>query len=90
MWRRLKKLETDSNPFQKKVDATRRVHYVRPELVAEIKFTEWTHEGQNGGVKMRAPVFEGLRADKPPRECVFEVPKSAMREAAKAEKGEAA
>jgi bifunctional non-homologous end joining protein LigD len=58
--------------------------------VAEIKFTEWTHEGQSGGVKMRAPVYEGLRSDKRPEECVFEKPKPARREAKKAEEGQAA
>jgi bifunctional non-homologous end joining protein LigD len=72
MWQRLKKIETDKSPFHGKVEATRRPHWVRPELVAEIKFTEWTHEGQSGAVKMRAPVFEGLRFDKAPQECVFE------------------
>lgn len=72
MWQRLKKIETDTSPFHGKVEATRRPHWVRPELVAEIKFTEWTHEGQSGAVKMRAPVFEGLRFDKSSKECVFE------------------
>lgn len=72
MWQRLKKLETAKSPFYGKVEATRKPHWVKPELVAEIKFTEWTHEGQSGAVKMRAPVFEGLRLDKSPRECVFE------------------
>jgi ATP-dependent DNA ligase len=37
--------------------------------VAQIRFTEWTHEGQKGGVKMRAPVFLGLREDKTAVEC---------------------
>jgi bifunctional non-homologous end joining protein LigD len=72
MWQRLKKLQTDKSPFHGKVEATRKPHWVKPELVAEIKFTEWTHAGNSGAVKMRAPVFEGLRFDKPPRECVFE------------------
>ncbi|MGZ4816119.1 MAG: DNA polymerase ligase N-terminal domain-containing protein [Terriglobales bacterium] len=72
MWKRLHKLETDKNPFGTKIESTRRPHWVKPELVAEIKFTEWTHEGQSGAIKMRAPVFEGLRFDKNPRECVFE------------------
>jgi bifunctional non-homologous end joining protein LigD len=72
MWQRLKKLEADKSPFYGKVEATRKPHWVKPELVAEIKFNEWTHEGQSGAVKMRAPVFEGLRFDKDPRECVFE------------------
>lgn len=76
MWQRLKKLETNKNPFHGKVESDRKVHWTKPELVAEIKFTEWTHEGQNGGVKMRAPVYEGLRTDKDPKECVFEKPLS--------------
>ena len=73
MWKRLKTLETTRNPFFGKIESDRRVHYVKPELVAEIKFTEWTHEGQSGAVKMRAPVFEGLRLDKDPGECKFEI-----------------
>lgn len=72
MWERLHKLETSRNPFYGKVESDRRVHYVKPELVAEIKFTEWTHEGQSGAVKMRAPVFQGLRLDKKPMECRME------------------
>jgi len=72
MWKRLESLETSRSPFLGKVESDRRVHYVKPELVAEIKFTEWTHEGQSGAVKMRAPVFEGLRLDKKASECKFE------------------
>ena len=65
----LKPLETKKNPFANKVESAREVHFVRPELVAQIKFTEWTHEGLKGGVKMRAPVFLGLREDKTAKEC---------------------
>jgi bifunctional non-homologous end joining protein LigD len=91
MWKRLEKSKTDRNSFYGKIDATRRVHYVKPEMVAEIRFTEWTHEGQSGQIKMRAPVFLGLRTDKKPRECRFEVKKSSVKEAKKAEEeGEAA
>ena len=72
MWKRLHALESSKNPFFGKVESDRRVHYVKPELVAEIKFTEWTHEGQSGAIKMRAPVYQGLRIDKDPRECKFE------------------
>jgi bifunctional non-homologous end joining protein LigD len=67
----LAKLETKQNPFHGPVDA-RHVHWTKPELVAEIKFTEWTHETDEGGVKLRAPVFLGLREDKRPEECTFE------------------
>jgi bifunctional non-homologous end joining protein LigD len=90
MWERLKKLQTNRSPFYGPVDSTRRVHYVRPELVAEIKFSEWTHETEGGGVKMRAPVFQGLRFDKQPRECIFVRPRSARAEADRAEAGDAA
>jgi bifunctional non-homologous end joining protein LigD len=90
MWQRLKKLQTGKSPFYGKVEALRKVHWVKPELVAEIKFTEWTHETQDGGLKMRAPVYEGLRFDKSPRECVFDKPRDSRTEVAKAEEGEAA
>jgi len=66
----LKKLETKRNPFQGEVDAAN-AHWVKPQRVAEIKFTEWTHETAEGGMKLRAPVFMGLREDKDPKECTF-------------------
>jgi bifunctional non-homologous end joining protein LigD len=75
LWKKLEKLAVKENPFGKKIDASRRTHWVKPEMVAEIKFSEWTHEGQSGEVKMRAPIFQGLRLDKNPRECVFEFAK---------------
>jgi len=90
MWRRLQKLKTSRNPFHGQVQTGRGMHWVKPELVAEIKFTEWTHETEDGGLKMRAPVYEGLRSDKRPRECVFVEPRSAPQEARKAESGDAA
>jgi bifunctional non-homologous end joining protein LigD len=88
LWKRLKELQTDKNPFGEKIESTRRPHWVRPELVAEIKFSEWTHEGERGGVKMRAPIYQGLRFDKKPRECVFEFPRRTQAEVRKAEAGE--
>jgi bifunctional non-homologous end joining protein LigD len=90
MWQRLKAIGADRSFFFGKVESDRRLHWVEPKLVAQIKFTEWTHEGESGQVKMRAPVFEGLRFDKTPRECTFETPRSASKEAEKAERGEAA
>jgi bifunctional non-homologous end joining protein LigD len=78
MWKLLQERQTNRSPFFGKVEALRRVHWVKPELVVEIKFTEWTHETDAGGVKMRAPVYEGLRFDKPAKECVLETPLSAQ------------
>ena len=70
IWQQLKALETNRSAFYGDVDAAH-VHWVKPELVAEIKFTEWTHESAEGGMKLRAPVFLGLREDKDPQECTF-------------------
>jgi bifunctional non-homologous end joining protein LigD len=47
----------------------KKMHWINPTLVAEIKFAEWTRDG-----KLRAPVFLGLREDKKPHEVVREEP----------------
>jgi bifunctional non-homologous end joining protein LigD len=47
----------------------RNVHWVKPQLVGEVMFTEWTADG-----KIRHPSFQGLRADKTAREAHKEVP----------------
>ncbi len=72
VWQALKKLVTKRSPFPHGVEALRTVHWVKPELVAEIKFTEWTHESAEGGMKLRAPVFLRLREDKDPKECILQ------------------
>ena len=72
MFTRLQPLETKKNPFYGEIGGLRKVHFVRPELVAEIKFAEWTHETAEGGMKLRAPVFMGLREDKLADECRLE------------------
>lgn len=42
-------------------------HWVRPEMVVEIGFTEWTRDG-----KLRHPRYLGMRTDKDPTEVVRE------------------
>jgi bifunctional non-homologous end joining protein LigD len=71
MWKTLKKLEIDKKPFFGEVEALRRIaSWVKPELVAEIEYAEWTHgTGPATGPKLRAPVFLGLREDKNPKDC---------------------
>lgn len=69
LFERLQSLKTKENPFHGSLGGLRKVQFVRPELVAEIKFSEWTHETAGGGVKLRAPAFMGLRADKSAVEC---------------------
>jgi len=68
----LQPLKTKQNPFYGEIGGLRKVQFVRPKLVAEIKFAEWTHETAEGGMKLRAPVFMGLRFDKPAEECKLE------------------
>lgn len=80
MWKKLNAITTKKNPFATKVESTRRTQWVEPKLVAQIKFTEWTHAGESGSVKMRAPVFLGLRIDKKPEQCKFEMPKRTSEE----------
>ena len=79
MWSLLKKRETKKNPFFGDVEALRKVYWVKPELVAEIEYAEWT-EGASGGSgpKLRAPVFLGLRDDKDPKDCGLEQEASAF------------
>jgi bifunctional non-homologous end joining protein LigD len=69
MFARLQPLKTKANPFYGDIGGLRKVQFVRPKIVAEIKFAEWTHETAEGGVKLRAPVFMGLRSDKSAAEC---------------------
>jgi bifunctional non-homologous end joining protein LigD len=67
---RLKPLETDEPPVPPpptdEVD-TRQVHWVRPELVVDVEYLEFTSQG-----RMRAASFKGLRDDKVPEECTLE------------------
>jgi bifunctional non-homologous end joining protein LigD len=69
----LTNLETKKNPFYGEVEALRKVSWVKPELVGEIEYAEWTEGANTGsGPKLRAPVFLGLRDDKDPKECTFD------------------
>jgi bifunctional non-homologous end joining protein LigD len=73
VWKLLKKRETKKNPFYGEVEALRKVYWVKPELVAEIEYAEWTDGANKGsGPKLRAPVFLGLRDDKNPQDCLLE------------------
>ena len=71
IWKLLEARKTNKKPFHGEVEALRKVFWVRPELVAEIKFGEWTHEREQAGPKLRAPVFLGLREDRNPEDCTF-------------------
>lgn len=65
---RLDGLEIAEPPFADPPRLTGQAHWVRPELVAEVAFAEWTREGL-----IRQPSFKGLREDKLPTEVTYEV-----------------
>jgi bifunctional non-homologous end joining protein LigD len=78
LWRRLQPLATDRMPLDTPPPrgsrfgsplVLSRVHWVRPELVAEVKFLAWTEDNL-----LRQVVYEGLREDKPAREVRREMP----------------
>lgn len=64
---KLDPLAAADSPFPDAPKAGKDVTWVKPELVAEVKFANWTGEG-----RLRAPVYLGLRPDINPRECVRE------------------
>lgn len=68
---RLEKIERKTSPFSTEPKPNAPVHWVRPEVVAEMSFTEWTADGS-----MRHPTYEGLRADKKPWDVHREKPKA--------------
>jgi bifunctional non-homologous end joining protein LigD len=67
--RRMQRIEVDRPQFRPGALPKRDVHWIRPELVGQIGFTEWTRDGQ-----LRHPRFLGLRTDKEAREVVRERP----------------
>ena len=65
---KLKKLEQKTSPFETKPKEPG-AHWIKPELVAQIKYTEWTETGS-----LRHPVFIALRNDKDPKDVTREKP----------------
>jgi bifunctional non-homologous end joining protein LigD len=65
---RLDKLIVDASPFTRAVGLPRlRTHWVKPKIVVQISFIEWTHND-----KLRHPRLIGVRFDKHPRDVVRE------------------
>ncbi len=64
---RLQRLSRARSPFEGEIEANTVAHWVKPELIAEVRFTEWTREGV-----LRQPAFLGLREDKDAKDVVLE------------------
>jgi bifunctional non-homologous end joining protein LigD len=81
VWKRLHVLETKASPFAATPRTNERPHWVRPALVAEVKFTEWTADA-----RLRHPTYIGLRDDMRPEDIrrepdtVVGAPKAPLRE----------
>jgi bifunctional non-homologous end joining protein LigD len=65
----LTRLAAARTPFGGTAVVPGRPHWVRPTLVAEVSFSEWTRDG-----RLRHPVFHGLRKDKDPKSIRREEP----------------
>lgn len=67
---RLSTLHSERSPFAA-LPAGVKGQWVKPQLLAEVAFGEWTHGGH-----VRHPVFQGLRTDKPAKNILRETPTS--------------
>lgn len=67
LYAQFKPLFTNQSPFEEKVKMRTKIQWLKPKLVCQVKFSEWTAEGH-----LRHPVFLGLRKDKKPGEVVIE------------------
>ncbi len=69
VWKLLAAREIATSPFSNRIKTNEPAHWARPDLVAQVKFTEWTDDE-----KLRHPVYLGLRDDKRAVEVTREKP----------------
>jgi bifunctional non-homologous end joining protein LigD len=67
MYRRLKPLERKTSPFEEMPKTNEKANWAKPEVVVEVKFSEWTADR-----RLRQPIFLGVRDDKDPKEVGLE------------------
>jgi bifunctional non-homologous end joining protein LigD len=77
MYRRLKPLARKTSPFEEMPKPNETVHWVKPEVVVEVKFNEWTADR-----RLRQPIYLGVRDDKDPRDVGLE-PASVQKKSAR-------
>ena len=71
VYEKMKPLEQDEPPFDQKKTGYKNATWLKPKLVGEFRFSEWT-----GDNKLRHPSFLGLREDKKAKDAKKEEPKS--------------
>ncbi|MBV9885565.1 MAG: DNA ligase D, partial [Acidobacteria bacterium] len=81
--KQLEKLRTEKSPFVKPPGLRENVYWVEPELVARVKYANWTNDNH-----LRAPVFLSLLTDRAAKDCTMEdaKPESTSALESKAEK----
>jgi bifunctional non-homologous end joining protein LigD len=67
IYKLMQPLKTSRSPFLNVPKTNEPVQWLKPKLVAEVKFSEWTADN-----RLRQPIFIGLREDKRPQDCRFE------------------
>ena len=67
MYRRLKPLEKKTSPFEEMPKTNEKANWAKPEVVVEVKFSEWTADR-----RLRQPIFLGVRDDKDPKKVGLE------------------
>ncbi|HWF39649.1 MAG TPA: DNA ligase D [Candidatus Acidoferrales bacterium] len=67
LWPKVQKLKTQKCPFAEPPSTREERFWIKPELVARVKFSSWTQDRH-----LRAPRYEGLQDDRPGRDCTFE------------------
>ena len=75
---KLDAIAVDKSPFSVRTPVDRTAQWVKPQLLAEVSFSEWTSSGS-----IRHPVFKGLRSDKPAKAIGREKPVPAKEVVAK-------
>jgi bifunctional non-homologous end joining protein LigD len=64
---KLQPLRTGDSPFEKPPELREEVQWIKPELVARVKYANWTMDDH-----LRAPVFLSLRNDRNAKDCTFD------------------
>jgi len=67
LWPELQNLRVSECPFATEPSTREQSYWLKPELVARVRFASWTE-----GRQLRAPRFLGLQEDRNPKECTFE------------------